>query len=353
MNINEILLMPTLFIHPTMRCNLACPYCTQVEYRKTHSESDDFMFLENPLLLKTLRQVEPTHLLLSGGEPLLTPGLKEFIKEFGALGHMFSFNTNLQLSLSEIESFFSAFPSEYFATLNISHHYLVGITYESVLEHCQLLRKLGIDKFWINYLLLPGKFEEVADYGKRLRAEGISARNYMLFGNWKDRKERFPIAYTVEESIECLKMAVTRMDVATLFDGIYTKGRPCRGGQDHISWGDGRNRNTYDVVSPCPSGASRKLSLNDTFFVTGNRERKPCELDYCLCASILTTMTGGHEDDFQETAALVSGTAAEMGMDRALEFLEDLLEDGYKLVNEKKYFDILTAVKGEAHARLC
>ena len=56
-------------------------------------------------------------------------------------------------------------------------------------------------------------------------------------------------------------------------------------------------------------------------------------------------MTGGHEDDFQETAALVSGTAAEMGLDRALEFLEDILNDGYKLVNERKYFDILKAVK--------
>ena len=173
--------MPTLFIHPTMRCNLECPYCTKVEYRKTPSEPDDFIFLENPLLLETLRQVGPTHLLLSGGEPLLTPGLKEFIKEFGGMGHRFSFNTNLQLSLGEIESFFSDFPSEYFATLNISHHYLVGITYESVLERCQLLRKLCIDKFWINYLLMPGNFEDVTDYVKSLRSDVLSSRNYMLF----------------------------------------------------------------------------------------------------------------------------------------------------------------------------
>jgi len=343
MNIDDLLLMPTLLIHPTMRCNLACPYCTQVEYRRTHYEADDFIFLKNPLLLKTLRQTEPTHLLLSGGEPLLSPGLREFIEEFGTLGHRFSFNTNLQLPLKELKSIFNAFPPEYFATLNISHHYLCGITYERVLERCLLLRKLGIDRFWVNYLLLPERFEEAADYGRRLSDVGISERNYTLFGDWDGRAERFPIAYTTAESIKCLKMAVTRMDVLTLFDGIYTKGRPCRGGQDHGSWGDGRNREC-EVVSPCPSGASRKLNLSDTFFATGNKEPKPCELDYCLCAAILTKMTGGHDDDFQDTAKLVSGTATEMGLERAMVVLEDVIARGYKLVNEKKYFKIRNAI---------
>ncbi len=333
--------MPLMTIYPTMRCNLKCNYCVLKDYTLNAGDADNIDFLKLPLFLKTIRNCPPTHFQLSGGEPLLADGLDEFINDYGSLGHRFSFLTNLYFPMNRIKSFFNSFPKDYIGYLLISHHFQSGISIESIIERCLLLRDLGINHF-INYVVTPDKFELIEGFTQKLQNNGINWILKPLYGKCSGREGRFPSAYTLEEDMRFLDMCTTRREAIELFDGVYATGTPCRGGAEHCTWSYWRY-GTDGLVSPCCHGDGNPMPIEETFFVTGNTELKPCQLKYCAGA-LFAKNVSGMEEDYSGLPELIQGKVKPLGIENSMDFIRSVQARGLRLVNEDKFLAIENAL---------
>jgi len=341
MSVEELNAMPLMTIYPTMRCNLNCDYCILKKFRLHASDPDTVNFLQLPLFRNTLQNCAPTHLILSGGEPMLADGLSTFIKDFGRIGHRFSLLTNLSFPIPRIKDFFDSFPCEYISYLLISHHFQSGIRIEDVIKRCLLLRQLEISHF-INYVLLPGEFDRVSGFVAKLREHGINWIIKPLYGEWSGRQGRFPTAYTLDEDIEILSMCTTRREAIELFDGVYATGSLCRGGREHCVWSYWRY-GIDGLVSPCCHGDGNPMRLEDTSFISGNPERSPCKLEYCAGA-LFSKFVSGMDEDCSGLPELIAGTAEPLGIERVMSFVREVQAKGLRLVNEEKFRRIKIAI---------
>ncbi len=336
--------MPLMTIYPTMRCNLKCDYCILKDYLLGAGDADNIGFLKLPLFLKTIKNCSPTHFLLSGGEPLMAEGLDEFINDYGSLGHRFSILTNLCFSTDRIKSFFNSFPKDYIGYLLISHHFQSGISIESVIERCLLLRNLGINHF-INYVMIPYEFELIEGFTQKLQKNGINCILKPLYGEWSGREGRFPSAYTLEEDMRFLNMCTTLREAIELFDGVYATGTLCKGGAEHCTWSYWRY-GTDGLVSPCCHGDGNPMPLEETSFVTGNTERKPCQLKYCAGA-LFAKSVSGMEEDYSGLPELIQGKVKPFGIDKIMDFIRSVQARGLRLVNKDKFLAIEEALKAK------
>jgi organic radical activating enzyme len=127
-------------------------YCTQRIARTSKVTSD---FLHDQQLLEFISGIPPTHIFLSGGEPLIHPGIDEFIILASKCGHKISLDTNLAIPIKKLETLLSQWDPDCFGHVNISQHIVCGITLEYILPRVRLLKDAGIRNF-VKYIGVPG-----------------------------------------------------------------------------------------------------------------------------------------------------------------------------------------------------
>lgn len=76
----------------TNGCNMRCPFCHNYELVENHTQSDDFISVEEVIDYLIKREKVLDGIIITGGEPTIQKGLREFILEIKK-------NTNLSIKL--------------------------------------------------------------------------------------------------------------------------------------------------------------------------------------------------------------------------------------------------------------
>lgn len=340
----NILDMPRMIIYPTMYCNLKCPYCGIGKRFNNDIKDNKFEgFLANPKLHQILKESSPINIHCSGGEPLSAPNLKEFILQYGELGHKFSFNSNLSLPFKQIKEVFSSIPKDYLGFCIAAHHFLCGVPQEKILDHCKYLRDIGI-RVYLLYLLIPGEFTRISEYLENVHEEGFSAFTAHLSGEYAGK--HYPEDYTIEEAIQAMDLITVKTAIPPLFGGIVNNDYPCRSGQDIVDWAHWIITEPNHVGRCCIS-YSKPISIDETFFITGKRTEKICHMKYCSAGNYISKYSSGNDQYGDDRKSLLDGTARPMGINKAMEFLRQIRSDGYKLINEEKFFMVEKYLKNK------
>ncbi len=342
MKVDELIQMPQVFIYPTMRCNLQCPYCCIGKQFRDQAKLNKFEgFLNDPFFRKVITNCMPINFIIAGGEPTIAPGLIDFMEEFGEYGHRFSFITNLSTPWRRIQEVFTACQADYYGLVTVSHHFLSNISTEKIIRRCKLLREFGITPY-VLYVMVPDQLKRIKEHITKLSNEGFAAQTSPLTGFNLGRSERFPAAYTVDESLEILEMVTGKIDAANVFGGVFSQGKPCRGGGDLIDWNFWFTED-LEKVAACCNGYSKSIDLRDTFLFTRKQKLKTCNMEYCSSAILLNNRFGNRKYDNGYIQRLVDGTARPIGQQTAIETTQRIIADGYELVNQEKFLEVKAA----------
>ena len=181
-----------LRISVTDRCNLRCRYCMPPEgiARKSH---DDILRYEE--IVRAVRAVVPlglTRVRLTGGEPLVRPGLPSLVRMLGAVEGLrdIALTTNGQLLAEHAPELHEAG----LRRINVSLDTLrpdryrdvtLGGEIEPVFEGLDAVRALGFSPIKINAVMIRGMNEdEAADFARLTLEEPYDVRfiEYMPMG---------------------------------------------------------------------------------------------------------------------------------------------------------------------------
>jgi pyruvate-formate lyase-activating enzyme len=323
-----------LFVWPV--CNLSCPNCSN---RLSHPETRSWALegrrdlLSDPGLLDLIETAPPTHFYISGGEPLIHPRLKDFVVRLGRGGHTVSLDTNISLPMGSLRELFSAWSPEWFGFVNVSHHLVCDVGLDFIEQRCRLLADFGVPYF-VKYVGVPELLPQIRDYMLRLRDQQVGAAVSILAGPWKGRW--FPSGYTPQETRMLLDMVTLNTHGLQVFDGVHSRGIPCRGGQDFIAW----NMNGKQEVIPCCHGSANPTSLGETFFGTARRDPIACSAESCLGDMMFIFGINGIADESARLDALCAGTWEFLGVESVLEFVQGIVGSGFRLVNPEKFAEV-------------
>lgn len=323
-----------LFVWPV--CNLRCPYCSNA---LSHPEARSWAgeghrdLLSEPNLLDLIETAPPTHFYVSGGEPLIHPRIKDFVVHLGRCGHTVSLDTNISLPMSTLEELFSAWSPEWFGFVNVSHHLVCDVRLDFIEERCRFLDDFRVPYF-VKYVGVPELLPHIRDHMLRLQDQEIGAAVSILAGPWKGRW--FPSGYTAQETMTLLEMVTLNTHGLQVFDGVYSRGIPCRGGQDYIAW----NMNGKHEVIPCCHGSANPTLLEDTFFGTARRNRIACSAESCLGDMMFIFGINGSTDESVRLDALCEGKWEFLGVESVVEFVRGIVKSGFRLVNPDKFAEV-------------
>lgn len=327
MNLRELVERPLIHVNASPACNLACAYCSMGTLLTDRIDHD---FLEDAEHLDFLARIPPSHLYVGGGEPLIHPGIRAYVAHAGRHGHRVTFDTNLVINRGKLESLLDHWDPAWIGYFNISHHILSGVPLANVLERARLLRARGVP-FYVKYIGAPECFDAIEHNMKALRNEGFGAAATILYGPWDGRV--LPGDYTVDEALRLLGLVTLGAHGLQVFGGVRSHGLPCRGGQDAIIW----NMMDDRAVLPCCHGMGTPLDMDDTFFVTGDRTRRPCRLESCLGYTYFIYGINGIAEEIDRFEAVLGGTWDFLGTDRVLTYLQDIKDRGYRLLDDAKF----------------
>lgn len=322
---------PTIQLFPSQGCNLDCTYCTNV--KRFDLGLPDKNFIADPVLRETVVKAGPTHWYLSGGEPLLCPGIEDFVAELGARGHVVSFDTNLILAPRRLAELFGRWGREAIGFVNISHHVEQGVTADALIKRAVILRELDVPCF-VKSIALPEHLAAIGANVARFKAAGLGTAVSILSGPWGGRW--FPQEYTREEGWALLDLVTLNSHGLQLFSGIHSRGLPCRSGKDYLCW------NMFDEgeVLPCCHGAEQPVALANTYVETGNRDPVPCQVSQCQGDLMFIYGINGVWDESERFHALCHGPVEPLGRERVLAAIEQLGARGLRLVDERM-FDVI------------
>ncbi len=341
MTYSEIVKRPGIVIYPALGCEFDCGRCLiGREYLNASKAGTVRNALKDPLLHQTLRNAVPSHIIVLGGEPLLAPGLKDFMIEYAKQGHIFTLDSCLTVPTARVSEIFSCLPQESYAYSVITDNYVSEVSFEQFLENCQVLRDRKIP-FYVQHFLVPDNLGIIDKRQAVLRENGITVCARPYDGDLRIG-QNYPGAYTIEQLLEVLDRIVFTHDAVSLFGGIYTKGKPCRAGQDYIDWNHWINPEP-GVVGGCPISPRHGLNISKTFFGTGNREPRPCPLDYCGKAVHLLKRNANLSSTYDLTGKVLEKTACAPGLEKTLSIIRQVMDDGYQLVNEERFLEVEAA----------
>ena len=319
--------MPLIHFHPSLSCNLSCSYCTQVDRRDASTQHN---LIDEKSVIDFFEQIPPTHVYMSGGEPLIQPGIAPFLKRITGMGHMVSFDTNLSVRIGDLEKIVRSINIEQIGFFNISHHLVCKVGMQYLLERIRILKDGDVPHF-VKYIGIPEHLPEVAENMYALKAQGVGVALSLLFSeNWKGK--RYPADYTMEEIKTLLSLMTTYTHGLQVFEGLYSQGLACRGGQDFIAW----NMLADNEILPCCHGFSHPLDIRETFFYTGKKERIPCNIEKCLGDLMFLLGINGVRSEIDRFDALCRGQSRFLGAKAILNYMYELIGEGYRVVNEKK-----------------
>jgi len=330
MDFHALSSMPWIHLFASPACNLNCEYCTQHAVR-TNKISDDF--LKNNELLEFINRIPPTSIYLSGGEPLIHSGIEDFITIAGRCGHKIAIDTNISVSLKRLEYLLGRWDPEYFSFINISHHIICNISLDYIVDRAKLLKQAGIGNF-VKYVGVPEFLGQIEMNIRMLKEQGIGATATILQGNWKGRT--LPRDYTLDEAYRLCNLVSLNTWGLQIFDGIYSRTIPCRGGNDFITY----NMHNNKKVFPCCHGSTFPLSLSESFFTTGERQRVPCKLKRCLGDLMFIFGVNGVTDEICEFQGLCHGKYELRNPGQIVKFVADVIDAGHPIVNISKYLEV-------------
>lgn len=329
-NMQKLAALPWIQLFASPACNLKCEYCSQQNVR-THGVKDDF--LQNSELIEFIKKIPPTHIYLSGGEPLIHPGVKDFIAIAGKCGHKTSIDTNLHISKKRLEDYLSNIDPEWLGFINISHHLICNIKMETIDSRVRMLEDAGISHF-VKYVGVPEHLEIIERNINSLKDRGTGAAVSILQGIWNGRV--LPAEYTLDETVKLLNMVTLHTHGLQVFEGIYSNGIPCRGGQDFIAY----NMHDDRKIIPCCHGSSSPLDIRNTFFETGERHKLCCNMEACLGDLMFICGINGVTDEIEKFEKICSGNFESPGVESVTAFIEEIRDKGYRLVNNRKFQDV-------------
>lgn len=327
-----MLTLPVIQLFPSLYCNLKCPYCSQIDVRKNKASTDCLYLNKN--FLELLQGLPKTHFYISGGEPLIQPGLKKFLTAASANGHKVSFDTNGVVSSLLLEEILSQFPHNLWGFFNISHHILAGVSIENISKNISLLRRYNIQHF-VKYVGTPGELDTIAHYMEILRNEGTGVMVTILETYntpWQGRC--FPAEYTNQELTRLLSLVTLKTHALQFFGGVKSKGRPCFGGNSYITY---NMKNRLETTACCHS--SKDINWSQTVFQGAPQQLIPCHNQFCLGDLMYILGIQNLFDEKERFSKICNGDAPAIGLGTALQFIEQI-EEKAELVLTQKFHEL-------------
>jgi len=135
-----------LFI--TFHCNFQCPYCWERQAQK-HGEMTAVPFIHWEKWLEALNRLDIETLDISGGEPLLQPGICELIGRLNS--RRVAITSNLSFNMTE---FIKKIPAHKICSMTASYHPTSELSLELFTGKVLLLREHGIP-ITVNFVGYP------------------------------------------------------------------------------------------------------------------------------------------------------------------------------------------------------
>ncbi|MBN1917651.1 MAG: radical SAM protein [Verrucomicrobia bacterium] len=338
----ELAAMPWIQLFASPACNLRCPYCSSPANWRRMSQPDNIDAvdaLQKPEVLELVERIPPTSFYLSGGEPLIHPGVEAFVSRAIACGHVVSFDTNLCVPVERLAALFDVWDPVRIGFVNVSHHIAAGITFEYLAKRVDVVRERRLPHF-VKYIGAPEDFSQIDALMPRWRDAGTGTALTILQGDWQGR--RLPEENTLDEVLFILGRVTLGVHGLQLFNGIQSHGMPCRGGQDYICYNmDGRMR-----VIPCCCASAFPGPLHQTFFCTGSRTLLPCPTATCRGDNMFIFDINGVAEEADRFEAICAGRSEPLGLEGAIAFIRDIEGRGYEVTNKDKLERVAAAVAG-------
>jgi hypothetical protein len=281
-----------------------------------------------------IARLPPSHLCLSGGEPLLHDGVEELVTEAARHGHVVTFDTNLAVPSERLERLLAKWGGDVVAGFNISHH-LEQVPWKALSRRVAIVREAGAPHF-VKYIGVPEDLPTITQQVDVVRASGSGVCVTLLYGTWKGKT--FPKDYTAEEAVALLDLVTLLTNGIQIFGGLRMRGRPCRAGADCVVL----NTNGNGEYTPCCHSGNRTVAFTDTALGGGPIGTRPCDVDVCLGGIYYIMGHNGLMDEVERYSAMCGGNSPPIGAEAALQAIDAMCDkEGVSLVEQ----DLLAGVR--------
>jgi hypothetical protein len=302
---------PLVILHLHEVCNQRCPYCF-VE----RGADPGFGKIGEPqwreALVRFFADRGPFQILLTGGEPLITPGLSEMIGTLAAQGHRIGLQSNLRVGA---ELFMQAVAPEQTSYIVTTFHSVALDRLRSYLRVVKEMKSRGYP-IVVKLLLDEVMLEEFPRVGDAFAQEGIGVflAPRVFFPRGEDA---YPQAYSAAQWARIAPRMTLAASWLYFAGGWRSRGRPCPAGQRIF-----HARATRGTIHGCAH--SFPLDLGDLYanVLTPLHEMVACGLDQCVCDfHTYVGLTPG-VDDSARFRQLLSGPGEPVPFAEYLAFIE-------------------------------
>ncbi len=312
--------LPTIQLFASTYCNLKCPYCSQGQRRKPELAED---FLSDPALLRALEQWQPTHFYVSGGEPLLHPGLTRFLQKAAQCHHYVSFDTNGVVPTETVSEILDVFPHEQFGFFNISHHLLAGVKLGHITPLISRLKQAGIPHF-VKYIGAPESIGTIRDHMRSLQKEqvGVAVTLLETYANpWRGR--HLPRDYSEQELRDLLELVTLDVHGMQFFGGIESQGLPCSAGYRYFTL---NMREQRELCACCHR--SDPVDWKQTVFLrpAATKTMYPCTTSKCLGDLMFIIGCQGLGDEIDRFEQVCRGISPPVGIESVLRYTKAIAQ---------------------------
>ncbi|MEM6392549.1 MAG: radical SAM protein [Planctomycetota bacterium] len=256
-------------------CNQTCVYCVSGS-----SPQHDFGPFTDPdhraNLTRFFTLHGPFQILLTGGEPLLAPGLGPFLQELTALGHRVAIQSNLK-SRAGLLTVLDHLPPDDCPYLLTTFHSVEIRRWPRYLGHVQRLRDAGY-RIAVKLVIDEPMLERFAEFFDELVDRGIGAvlAPLMLFPTGQPPEA---MKYTADDWAELATRITMNSAWLAFASGFHSRGTACHAGSDLLfpqTHADGQ-------IAGCCHGFPTRLGSLTTGQLTPEPHAVACGLDRCTC----------------------------------------------------------------------
>ena len=184
-----------LYFHLTERCNLRCSYCYFFSAPNRGGSSGDIPFALAREALQEAKEMGVTHVIATGGEPLLHPRVFEILDLAKSLGFQVELLTNGTLvtrgladELSEVCHLVTVSLDSWDPSVHDEHR--GRGSHARAMTAVRLLKEAGVPKVAVSAVITRSNqdesFSDFQAFAKNLGADVVSRRVYILQGDERD-----------------------------------------------------------------------------------------------------------------------------------------------------------------------
>lgn len=326
----KIFKYPTIQLAGSLYCNLNCPYCPQFDVLVKDKKK---VVSAYPKMIEMSDHLPTIHFYLTGGEPLHSDGICNFLKKMYVHGHIFSFDTNGVISSYDLEKLINLIPNENFGFFNISFHLISGIDIKQILNTTRILQKYNIPHF-VKFIAIPQHLSTIEEYKKVFESEGSGTCISMFESyntDWNGFK--YPKDYTYDELVRLLDMVSLVSHAVQFFGGFLSKGISCSAGSNFITY---NLKGNYEFGYCCHS--DKELIVENLNHQLANTRYNKC--DSTICHGDIMSIFSLHNiiDEKTRFQRLCLGDSKAIGIHNVLNEIELITKKVRLVYNEKFEF---------------